>query len=121
MDVDENLGCNALDLDVIKNRFYYFEKAINLQEISNEMIDHVTRMRCDVSLPESKIQSFVEGCTAGLEYCQQYTITVLKKFCLRSNLQFNDPSVVYFYFHPNIYRLYKGNFESTCFFDRTRR
>lgn len=46
----------------------------------------ISDLRCDVSLPEKKLQSYIEGFVSLTEGIQQYTMTKIKAFLLSKNL-----------------------------------
>ncbi|XP_058814116.1 uncharacterized protein LOC131678010 [Topomyia yanbarensis] len=105
MDVDDTVDDNASDLHTISNPFF-FEPPVTIQQLSLEMSNQITRMRCDVSLPESKIQSFIEGCSTSLKWSQKYAITIIKQFIEAKDLLYEDPKVIKLFNDleiPNVY------------------
>ncbi|XP_062546931.1 uncharacterized protein LOC134212780 isoform X1 [Armigeres subalbatus] len=65
--------------DSVKNPFYY-ENPISMEEASNSIVDLITELRCDVALPETKLQKFISGFGSVLKLAQNYTTSLVKQY-----------------------------------------
>ncbi|XP_058467657.1 uncharacterized protein LOC131440409 [Malaya genurostris] len=105
MDTEYAADNNVSDFHLITNPFF-FEPPVTLEQVSLEMLNQITKMHCDVSLPESKIKVFIEGWTTLLKWCQQYTVTIVKKFVEAKGLLYEDSMVIQMFndlLVPNVY------------------
>lgn len=73
--------------------FFFFKKPIKLETVRDYASTLISDLRCDVSLPESKLQSFIKGYERISDGIQQYSMTKLREFLTSKNL-LEDPDAV---------------------------
>lgn len=95
IDGEERNSDNAITPinDRIKNP-YFHECSTNKQIMVEEFSKIISKMRCDVKIPESKIQDFMNGANKMLESYQIFSIGLLKSFLNTKGISTDDDAVV---------------------------
>lgn len=85
----EELSCS------IQNPFFY-EQDITSEEAKAAFAKLITELRCDVALPESKLQKFMKGFVTALHWAQRYTMSRVKNYIAAKNGSIQDEATVDF-------------------------
>lgn len=94
--VDE-LNANEADIEIavtgLTNPHFYDCENVSLEQTSSIISELITNLRCDVSLPESKLQAFIGGFSKILNNSQKHTMFLVKKFLVEKNIPLSDETV----------------------------
>lgn len=77
----------------ITNPMYYCN-AVDLTTLRNEAVEFATKLRCDVSLPESKLKDMMTATTNLLNSYQVFVLGKLKQFVTKMGICENDGDFV---------------------------
>lgn len=76
----------------IKNP-HFFKDPVSLKHTTTSVADLITDLRCDVSLPEKKLNIFMDGYTSMSNWVQQYTLSKVKSHLASKNLLDDEDSI----------------------------
>lgn len=79
-----------LNLPGIQNPYFMDDEGATLEETSKHIVNLVTNLRCDVSLPESKLQAFLDGFSTILKISQKFAMAKVKQFLYDKQLPVDD-------------------------------
>lgn len=80
---------------IIHNPYFFEdEDSISIDKMASLVTDLVTELRCDVSLPEKKVQVFIENFSSLLNWTQRYTMSVIKSFINAKQLSLEDNDTI---------------------------
>lgn len=76
----------------------YFNESnnISLAQLSDTVSELITRLRCDVTLPENKLQAFIEVIHITMKTGQIYMLAKTRQFLAENNISFSDSKTIDF-------------------------
>lgn len=82
-----------LDYSGITN-MKFFDSPVSTEQLSKTINDFITKMRCDVSVPESKVQEFIDASSHLIGQYEQYFLGMFKAFLTAKSIRYNDSHAV---------------------------
>lgn len=75
---------------------YFFEDSISVERMSSLVTDLITELRCDVSLPEKKVEVFVSSISSLLAWTQTFSMSLIKSFLNAKQMSLDDNDTIQF-------------------------
>lgn len=74
----------------------FFEPTVPRSVVLTKVREFVTGLRCDPSLPETKINGFMQASAAIIDDYQRYVLSLFKSFIKEKSLDLNDKTTIDF-------------------------
>lgn len=73
---------------------YFFEDSVSICKMHSLVVDLIIELRCDLALPETKLQVFIKSLSSLLSWSQRYSMSVIKTFITTKQLSLDDVDIL---------------------------